>query len=277
MKKLLDLVTAKVAIAFLFSLFLVSCARAETAGTVAISTTSAAILTGSSATGRTVVPPQYMIGAGQHSFTYCVSPGTSSLELIAEQSPDGISSHYVPVSAVYSIPNSVNGNLCSTIIFGGYYQYLAINVLAISGGTVSVWYSATAAPIGLYPPAVNSAGATSPTVCDQSAQGTATASSAGTLLEGADAFSRRMALCGATVSFNGSTTAGTVSLAYSSASGSCTAPFHTIWEIEVTSGTPQTLNIPPGALQALPSGDAFCVITGAVTATTMVSFNFAFI
>lgn len=117
-------------------------------------------------TGRILIPPFNLIGASAHFFTYCTSD--TSIQLIAEESFDGISSHYTAISSSAGVPVPVNGNSCAVIQVGGYYQHIAISILANSGGTLNIWYSATTGPINIYPPASNSIGGAPPVQCDKS-------------------------------------------------------------------------------------------------------------
>lgn len=195
----------------LVPIVLVPIAQAQFNGYVGLQTVMTPVLTNSSATGRTLVNAN--IGASYHTFTYCLSTPSTAIQLIVEQSANGQPGTFAQVSPISEFPwQAINGNNCGVIRVGGYYSVLALNVLLLSGGTITAWYTGTAGPTDIFPPAVNSSGGTSPIECDQSATFQGLAPSAIYELVPGNP-NQGIYVCGGLVSFNSATTSGSLSLA----------------------------------------------------------------
>jgi hypothetical protein len=236
--------------------------------------TVAQLLNNSTATGRVVPAPNDLIGAAAHKWLYCTT--ATSLQVIAEESPDNVSGHFVPVSPIYGVPtNTINGNQCAEIQVGGLAAYPAFNVLAISGGNISAWYLGSTGAISTFPPAANSRGATTPTQCDQSVA-ISTATGTDGLLIGSSAQS--FYLCAAQYSFSQVTTNGTLQLIAGTGTN-CAVTTAVLWTNFITASTPQVFN-PFGMGSStsfrVPPGQNICVVNSGVTAgSVLVDLSFA--
>jgi hypothetical protein len=231
------------------------------------------LLNNSSTTGRVVPSPNDLIGAAAHKWLYCTSAG--SLQVIAEESPDGVSGHYVAVSPIYGIPGfTINGNPCAEIQVGGLAAYPAFNVLSISGGTISVWYLGTTGAISTFPPAVNSLGATSPTICDSTVSVAVGNNSTVQLLAGKS--NQTIYLCDAQYSFLGATTSGSLQLITGGGLTCGTGPTN-VWTDETTANTPQTYQLfsGTGASPRIGPGNNLCLASLTVGTGVMVSLSYA--
>jgi hypothetical protein len=232
-------------------------------------TTIVQLLNASTSTGRTVVGFNDLIGAGAHYFTYCTT--ASSLQIIAEESPDNVSTHFVPISTVYGVPSAINGNACAVIQVGGMYGYPAVNVLSISGGSVSVWYSGTVGIVSAFPPATNSQGAATVTACDKSLNIGSGQNFTTELIAGTS--TQSIHVCGFTISFSAATSTAAVYL--QSGTGSTCATGSVIpWSMFTTASSPQTVDI-SRTFSILPSTNLCLVVTG-VGASTNVEFNMSY-
>jgi hypothetical protein len=248
---------------FLFVLLAIS-AQAQRPSTVV------QVLNNSSTVGRIGLGPNDLIGAGSSYWTYCTT--ASSLTVIAEESPDNNSLHFVPVSPTYGVPSAINGNSCGVIPAGGLFGYPAFNVLAIGGGVISVWYSGSIGVTSTFPPAFNSSGATAPAQCDQTAFAN-TASGTPVSLVGGSTGSQ-IHVCGFTLSFVGSSgNTGFASLTFG-ASTSCTGGGSgTSFEIYLNS---QSAPLDINRSFVLPAGDSLCFSPPASgTSGNVISISYA--
>jgi len=233
------------------------------------STVTPPLLLNSSATGRVIPAPNDLIGAGASYWTYCSN--ATSLQVIAEESPDNV--HFVPVSAIYGPPLALNGVTCGVIQVGGLFGYPAFNVLLISGGTISVWYSGTTGVVSTFPPATNSSGATAPVICDNT---TGVTQTAGTTVALASPINRnqKVVICSMTLSFPGATTS-TGEFDLLSSPGSC-ASLVEMWGIDVPTGA--TNPVPffvTGSLSG-PQGAQVCLRVPAIGVNPLVSYTWAY-
>lgn len=219
------------------------------------------------------MPALNLIGAGAHFFTYCTS--ATSLQLIAEESGDNVSGHFVPISIVYGVPPiSLNGNPCAVIQAGGYYNYLAINVLSISGGSVSVWYSGSSGPIGVFPPAQNSIGATTPVVCDQSIVRGISANSTSAGISGTS--NQAIYVCGITVSFNGEPTGASSFTVEYGTGGSCGTGTQILVTTLLNTTSPTIFPIGGGStIFRAPTGNSVCLVAGPTVPAGDVTLSYA--
>lgn len=300
MKKVLGILAILVAIP----------AHAQFNGYVGLQTVMVPVVQNSSATGRFRVNSN--IGASYHTFTYCLSTPATALQLIVEQSPDGQDAHFTQVSPISEFPwQAINSNNCGIIRVGGYYSVMAINVLLLTGGTLSVWYSATAGPTDIFPPAVNSSGGTSPIACDQSiAINQLAAGGTYQLVPGNP--NQGIYVCGGTLSFDAATTAGSEELVVANAncggislttaarprvarprlSGPqvrtpakpagrppALAAGTPVWFTYITPASPQLfpINASSATIRIPPTttGSTLCLVVGTVTANTAITLQFA--
>jgi len=226
--------------------------------------------------GRITPGSNDLIGAGASYWTYCVTSGVSSLQLVAEESPDGNSAHTVPVSVVYGIPISINGNLCAVIQAGGLFAYPDLNVLAISGGTISIWYSASTGITSTFPPAANSSGATTPIVCDKNL---VNAGGLGTttviLISSSSIAGQRIYVCGMTLSFTATPSGNGFMFLYYGTGSTCSVSQVALWEATVTASTPQTYFIGGNVFATVPPGYNLCFSTTSVAPAVDIALAYA--
>jgi hypothetical protein len=269
----------KFAAALIF-LLAASAARAQFIGYVGLQTTYTRVINASTTTGRTLVNTN--IGASFHTFTYCASSSTGTLQLFIEESPDGASNHFTQISATYGLPNNaVNGNECAVIRVGGYYSVLAVNVVVLTGGNLSVWYSATAGPADLYPPSVNTEGGASAVQCDQ--RTTLDNLVPGNYQVVVGKQFQSIYVCGGTLSFNAAPTAGEIYLLWGTtatcgglASGSILYDTYII----PTSPTPFAISSAGNSFFRAPASvvlpvNNLCLLVTGVTASTAITLNWA--
>lgn len=269
----------------LFLVLLAASAHAQFVGYVGLQTNYTRVINAATTTGRTQVNTN--TGASFHTFTYCVSPGTA-MRLIIEESPDGATSHFTQISPAYTAPtNFVNGNACGIIRVGGYYSVLAVNILQISAGNVTVWYTSTAGPSDVFAPAVNSSGGFSPVQCDLTTTSSALAPG-GTYTMVLGIQGEAIYVCGAFISFNAATTAGAIELLPGQSSCTVVAPGPGPINVDlfgtyILASTPQQFEfgnpnsfarIQSTAVGAGASND-LCLRIGAITAATAISISYA--
>jgi len=265
-----------------FVLILVAtAAQAQFIGYVGLQTQTTRVLNASTTIGRTRVNAN--IGASFHVFTYCASPTVTSLLLYIEESPDGLDSHFTEISPTFGLPaTAINTNPCAIIRVGGYYAVLAVHVATLTGGTLSVWYSATAGPADVFTPAVSSTGGASTVLCDRS--GTLNALAPNTIyqLEPGNV-NQSIYVCGGSLSFNGTVTAGEIQLVWGPGAN-CGGPgnFAIVYDVYVnpTPNQPFAINAAPNSFfRAPPSittpANNLCLVVGAVGANTAITFNWA--
>ena len=280
--------------------------QAQFNGYVGLQTVMTPVVINSSTAGRYQVNAN--IGASYHTITYCLSTASTAVQLILEESPDGQAGHFTQVSPISEFPwQAINGNNCGVLRVGGYYSVLAVNVLFLSGGTISAWYSGTAGPTDIFPPAVNSSGGTSPIVCDQSLVFSGLAPSGVYQLVPGNA-NQGIYVCGGIVSFSAATTAGQLQLAVGSSAcggiGPITAsrrpraaavPFSSpakpngrppalaagtpVWFTYITPTSPQLfpINSATGTIRIPPTtaGSTLCLNVGTVGANVGLTLSFA--
>ena len=209
---------------------------AQNSGIVGIYTREFTVFTAvSSGTGKTSgIFPDY--GFAQQSLFVCNSGGFSgSIDL--EWSPTGTGGTYYPVlKANYS-----NDSQCHTLQLGGYFPNLR-STMTRTAGSLSAWYTASAAPISFFPAATGSNGGSSPFQCDQFQTSTVITSGGFTAL--AITSGRGLAVCAFTISFGGATSVQTdgVQVGYGATCSGGVFP----WFITTTASTPQTLQVGSG-------------------------------
>jgi hypothetical protein len=233
-------------------------------------TTVAQVLNASTATGRVVPLPNDLIGAGSSYWTYCTT--ATLLSVIAEESPDNVSGHFVPISVTYGVPAKINGNACDVIPAGGMFGYPAFNVLAISGGSISVWYSGSVGTVATFPPAYTSTGASAVAQCDQT--GFTNVGAGATAQLAAGSTGQQIHICGFTLSFAGSSgNTGYAMLVWGFGTNCGTAPTGISWEIYFNSAS-TPLDVSRSFV--IPAGASLCYTPpGTGTAGNVVSVSYA--
>jgi hypothetical protein len=209
-------------------------------------------------------------GYATNVLTFCNASFTGSIDL--EWSPTG-SSTYIPVSIATF--GSIDSN-CHKLQVGGYYPNLRATVVR-TAGSVSAWYTASAAPISVFPAAVGTNGATSPISCDGNVTLSITNGSTTYLNVTALNAGDLVNICNFTLSFAATPGTGTVALGWATTSG-CSSPTNN-FVINTLASTPQTLIFPapqnlrpPGGIA---SGNTFACLTNNSGATLQVSLGSA--
>jgi hypothetical protein len=223
-------------------------------------------------TGRVILPRFNLIGASSHFIQYCAS-GTT-LQLIVEASPDTTSAHFAQVSPVYGVPViPLNGNHCAVIQVGGIYNYVAINVVSNNTGNLNVWYSGTSGPISIFPQAINSSGAATPSLCDTA--NSVPIASGGTTTLIAGVANTAIHLCSATLSFAAATGTGTVMLGVGTGTN-CGGGFIQFFTLDTLASTPQFIPIAAanGSVYVVLGGQNLCVQNSSGS-TVAVSYSMA--
>jgi hypothetical protein len=215
--------------AFLLIVLGASVSHAQNAGNVGIYTKEVAVFTAQATTSSSAVFPDF--GFGANFLSYCNTSFTGTIDL--EWKPPGTASFIVLSQASYNTADSA----CHVLQLGGYFPNLR-STLTHNTGSVSAWYTASAAPLSYAPPSLGSNGTTSPITCDQNAiVNVATATNAQLIspINTGDT----LVICGLTVSFNGSTSAGQLDIAWSATSGGCGSAGNTNWSVQTAASTPQ--------------------------------------
>jgi hypothetical protein len=151
------------------------------------------------------------------------------------------------------------------------YGYPAINVLSISGGSVSVWYSATGQIVNAFPPAQNSQGASTIPSCDKAFTTLLGQNTTFQLITGTS--TQSIHICGFTVSFSGATSNGGLTL--ESGTGSlCATGTVDQWVMDTTSSTPQTIDF-ARTFSIAPSTN-LCLQVASIGASTNVILNLSY-
>lgn len=237
--------------------------RAQNAGVVGIYTTETTVFTAQSSSKSSGILPDN--GYAQNVLNFCGTLFIGTIDL--EWSPTGIAPFYPLQIATITHTDST----CHKLQVGGYYPNLR-STLTISQGTLSAWYTASAAPISYYAPAVSSSGASSVPVCDiAGTQSIATAGTAeiGSFINSGDT----VILCWVSISFTGAPTGGNVQVGW--AASGCTTPNYN-WQTLTDASTPQTLYFPTLNLRSPlgPTVENICVNN---TSGTTIQVNFAYL
>ena len=211
------------------------------------------------------------IGSGvQASYiSYCNTSFTGTLAL--SWTPTGIINNpsIVLLQANYQI-GSPDSN-CHSFSLGGYFPNMYLTVTP-NAGSMSAWYTASAAPIPTLPPALGSNGPTAPVACDKLGSFTVTNGST-TLAVSPILPGDTLVICSATLSFAAATSTGSIQLEWG-ATG-CTS-LTAGWLMETTSSSPQALPI-PGPLRTppgSPAGQFVCMVNNS-GATAVFALSYA--
>lgn len=179
------------------------------------------------------------IGQGSNILYYCNSgfSGTIDLEWAPVYQPAGAT--YLPLAlATWSTDSQ-----CHQLSVTGYWPNLRSSV-TVTGGLVSAWFSGNSGPSGgILPPAISTAGPTSPVFCDRTqinnyATGTTVALGPQPINAG-----DYVAICSMVISFNGTTSAGNVQIGWA-ATTACSSPSAQTMFLYTTASTPQIFTYP---------------------------------
>jgi hypothetical protein len=257
--------------AFFVILLAVTAGHAQESGHVGITTREIPVFTnqGTSKASAIFIDQGY----AANYLTYCDTNFVGSIDL--EWSPPitgspSLGPFIALAQASYGAGNADSS--CHTLQVGGYFPNLR-STLTITGGSVSAWYTASAAPIALFAAGVGSNGPASPVVCDQSTFVTA-AAGVNVEIVGPTNFGDTVIICGFSISFDGATSAGMVEIGWAASAGACAASPVPNWWNNTTSSTPQTLVFPMTVRSFSTSADplaCFVNSSGAI-ATVQVSY-----
>ena len=212
------------------------------------------------------------LGVGAHFLTYCNTGFAGKISL--EASADGTFAAPITLASAYYGQNSTTDTGCHVLQAGGFYPTVQARISNYVSGSVTAFYSSASAPITYTPIALGSNGPTSPVACDRTAilqfSPSATGAAIG-VLAGANIY-----VCGAVISFGGTTTAAAITFSeYTDAT--CTTSVSPLWEFSVQAS--QGLTFMGGALGALfhttAVGHALCMTVGATTASTNFTLSYA--
>jgi hypothetical protein len=212
------------------------------------------------------------IGQAAHFLTFCNTGFTGTIDL--ESSFTG-KAPWTPIAIASFGQNSVTDSGCHVLQAGGYFQNVRATITYRSAGSVTAWYSSSSGPIAFAPAALGSNGPTSPIACDK--QNVAAVAPVGAaVLVGSTGLMKTYA-CMVTISFNGATTAGALSLGEATNSN-CTTGYVAYWNMTVTANTPQlfALGSPLGSFfSTVTGGNWLCVQTGTIGANATISVSYA--
>lgn len=241
---------------------------AQNSGAVELYTREITVFTGQNTTAASAIFPDY--GFAANFLTYCNSTFSGTIDL--EWSPTGVAGPFI-VLAQASYSGTQPDSSCHVLQVGGYFPNMRSSVTR-TAGSVSAWYTASAAPIPQVSSGLGSNGPSSPINCDQNATvtGVATAGTAAFGGVGPLRTGDTVVICGFTWSFQGATSAGTVLLVWSP-TNACATPA-TSWVSYTTASTPQVLPIALQQRSGVPSQQTPCV-TNNSGATAAVSILWA--
>lgn len=207
-------------------------------------------------------------GFGSNVLSFCNTAFEGTIDL--EWKPTGATSWIPLVQASYpGVPDS----LCHQLQIGGYWPNMR-STMTRTAGSLSAWYTASSAPIPTVSSGLGTNGPSSPINCDQNVfQSVATGTTANIGGAGPIQVNDVVAVCGFTISFNGATSAGSVSLAWSSSSACTPGPFNS-WFIYTTASTPQTIVVSNPQRGVNISNEYPCLVNSS-GATVEVSLSFA--
>lgn len=233
---------------FFVILLVATASRAQETGHTAISTREVSVFTAQSSTTHSAILPDFGFAAQTLFVANTAFTGTIDLEW----SPTGATPFYTLTIATYN-----NDSANHILQLGGYWPNLRSSV-TVTTGSVSAWYTASAAPIPYTPPAIGSTGPASPIQCDQFQ--TASVLANGSFTSIATSSTRGFAICGFTISFTGATSTGGVQVGWGT-SGACSGGVYP-WFIATQASTPQAFTVGSGLgamFQLSTHGSGICV------------------
>jgi hypothetical protein len=212
--------------------------RAQTSGTMGVYTRTVQVFNGQNSSATSLVLPDFGFAASQ--LYYCTTNFIGSIAFEWSPSGPGGTLRALPqASASYSV-NAID-TACHTLQLGGYWPNLYA-VATVSGGSISAWYTASAAPIPPYSAAVGSNGPISPIQCDQNivvaAANAATVELFGPINSGDTVF-----ICSVLVSFTSAPTSGNIKVGWET-SANCNGTLTPTAYLYTPSGVANPLAIP---------------------------------
>jgi hypothetical protein len=248
--------------------------HAQNAGTVGIYTKQISVFTAQTVKVSSPIFPDF--GFAANFLTYCTTGFTGTIDL--EWNPTGAIPYTAVVLVQATYPTATPDTACHTMQVGGYFPNMRSTVIPTvdgSSGSVSAWYTASAGPIPLFSAGIGSNGPSSPILCDRNTTSSQTSGGTSTIgfiapIASGDA----VVICGFTVSFNGATSAGTVSIEWASSTTACTSLAGSpTWQIQTTSSTPQLLTT--SLLQRTNSANAYPCLQNSSGATALIAVSYA--
>lgn len=239
----------------------------QNAGNTGTATTAQQVFTAAAAPATSAVVRN--VGQSAHYLSYCVDAGVTALQIAIEGSYDGTT--YYPISVIAGVPPNPALTKCSVLEAGGYQQNVRAAIYAITGGTVTAWYSASSGPIESTNAGVSSSGAASPTVCDASKSVQVANAATATLVPAVT--NLRVVVCGYSVTTTGTT--GGPSVQFQSAV-TCAGGSTVIWAMAVTANT-QIYQMGSGFGTLFPTayGQGLCFTNTSGGATAYVDVSYA--
>ena len=250
---------------FLVILMVATASRAQNAGTVGIATREVGVFSSQSTTASSAILPDF--GFGCSFLSYQTSAFTGTIDL--EWSPTGKTPFFTLVQAGYpgGLPDTGN----HVLQLGGYFPNLR-STATPSAGSISAWYTASAAPCPLFGSGLGTNGPSSPILCDRNSFTTSTGAGGSLLLAPLET-GDTVVVCGATLSFNGAPSAGNVQIYYAATIG-CT-PSSASWYAYTTSSTPQILPVTVQIRPFATSGTPYLCFNNNSGVNVVVSFSYA--
>jgi len=254
---------ALAAVVFLIIVAVCACSHAQNSGTVGIQAELIPVFSAANSTRSSSIFKD--IGQGIQVLRYCGTNFTGSINL--EWSPTGTAPFFPLVTASQTADSN-----CHPLSTSLYWPNMRSTV-TVSSGSVSAWYSAVSGPSTFTPAAIGTNGPISPAGCDLNGVGNFAQNTTGALLNGSAG--TNVYICNLVFSFAGATTTGTITISYSS-SVACTG-LTTLWELNITANTPQTLSFGSGlgSIIKAPTGQTVCVTTTGITSNVLISPSWA--
>jgi len=257
----------RIILAFFILLSWVVVSRAQNAGNVGIYTREINVFTSQNTTKSSTIFPDF--GFAANYLTYCNTAFTGTIDM--EWSPNPATTPYIVlVQASYAAP-APDSN-CHTLQTGGYFPNLRSTV-SVLAGSLSAWYTASAAPIPLVSSGIGSNGPSSPINCDHNA--VSTVSSAATINLGSITpinTGDTIVLCAFTISFVAAPSTGGVLITWATATN-CSTTTSSSWAADTTSNTPQLFTVLIQQRTSSPSFPIPCFSnTAGVTAVVSASY-----
>jgi hypothetical protein len=272
---------------FLLILLVATLSHAQNNGTVGIATGEIAVFTnqasGASSGGTwgcynpaTMTTPNPCAVFPDHGYaanylTYCTTGFTGTIDL--EWQPTGSATYITLAQASYSVQD----NACHTLPAGGFFPNMRSTMTRITG-SLSAWYTASAAPIPLVPTGLGSNGPSAPIVCDQTA--IQTISTGNTSFTGAGPIQSTdtVVLCAFTISFAQAPTSGSLGISWAPAASSCAlGGSPNTWQAFTTSATPQlfTVLLQQRSSGLVAGGDQYACFSNASGVNATISISYA--
>jgi hypothetical protein len=222
-------------IAALQSDFLRPRVHAQNAGNVGIYTREIPVFAAQATSTSSAIFPDF--GFASNYLSYCNSTFIGSIDL--EWEPPGTSTFIVLQIANFTGADSN----CHRLEVGGYFPNLRSTV-AVTSGTITAYYTASASPIPYFAASIGSNGPTSPIVCDVNGNQPVVTNGTSLPLTTTPPTGYIWILCTYSIGWAGTPGTGTIGVGWA-ATGACTGLTSTTdWSLPTTASTPQILNFP---------------------------------